>query len=362
VLALAGCLAALAAGTSQAATSSTFDWIELGLYRIESHHLDVPRENRAAALVTVAVYDAAARERVASARFAAAGAATRVLDYLFPGQAADLDRQAAGYDAADPAAFARGRAVGDAAVARARHDGSARRWNRVRPSGPGNWAPTPPHPAAPIEPEAGTWRAWNLARPDEFRPPPPPEPGTPAFTAGERTVYETSRSLTAAQVRLAHFWASMTGEWALIAAELIRRHHVPEVAAARVMAALLVAQEDATIACWDAKYAYWSVRPVTAIRRDLDPSWLPLIETPSWPSYVSAHATLSGAAAAVLGRFFPRDAPYLRDQAAAASRSRLYAGVHFPIDNQVGLALGRKVARVEVDRLGRLADLLVPAR
>lgn len=58
--------------------------------------------------------------------------------------------------------------------------------------------------------------------------------------------------------------------------------------AARVFARLNTAQADAFIAAWDTKFAYHSLRPVTAIRATRDPEWLPLIATPPFPGYVSA--------------------------------------------------------------------------
>jgi membrane-associated phospholipid phosphatase len=83
---------------------------------------------------------------------------------------------------------------------------------------------------------------------------------------------------------------------------------------------------------------------VTAIRRELDPSFSPYITTPPFPSYVSGHSTTSGAASEVLGRFFPRAARELRRSAAEAAVSRLYGGIHFSSDNEAGLALGKRVA------------------
>lgn len=70
-----------------------------------------------------------------------------------------------------------------------------------------------------------------------------------------------------------------------------------------------MAMGDAAIAAFDTKYYYSLWRPVTAVRNgdtdgnaktDSDPAWLPLVGTPAFPSYPSAHATLSNAARRVL--------------------------------------------------------------
>jgi membrane-associated phospholipid phosphatase len=110
------------------------------------------------------------------------------------------------------------------------------------------------------------------------------------------------------------------------------------------------AQADAFIACWDAKYTYWSERPVTAIRRELDPSFLSYIATPPFPSYVSGHSTISGAASTVLAARFPDAARRLRAWADEAAVSRLNGGIHFRSDNEAGLLLGKRIGRVAVTR------------
>jgi membrane-associated phospholipid phosphatase len=138
------------------------------------------------------------------------------------------------------------------------------------------------------------------------------------------------------------------GHWNVIALDLIRGSRVSAREAAQVLAAANTAQADAFIACWDAKFTYWSERPVTAIRRELDPGYSPYIATPPFPSCVSGHSTTSGAASEVLARFFPRAARELRRSAEEAAVSRLYGGIHFSSDNEAGLALGKRVAAAAI--------------
>ena len=75
-----------------------------------------------------------------------------------------------------------------------------------------------------------------------------------------------------------------------------------------------------------------------------------MIITPNFPSYISGHSTVSGAAADVLAAFFPSDAARLRSQAEEAAISRLYAGIHWRADNEVGLRVGRQVAQLAIER------------
>jgi membrane-associated phospholipid phosphatase len=154
------------------------------------------------------------------------------------------------------------------------------------------------------------------------------------------------------------------GHWNQIAIELIRSDRLSDQEAAHLLAALNTAQADAFIACWDAKFTYWSERPVTAIRREFDPSFLPYIVTPPFPSYISGHSTTSGAASTVLAARFPRSARRLRAWADEAAVSRLYGGIHFCTDNEAGLALGGRIGQVAVNRyrLGRGPRSPRPAR
>jgi hypothetical protein len=81
----------------------------------------------------------------------------------------------------------------------------------------------------------------------------------------------------------------------------------------------------------------------------------PYLPTPFVPSYVSGHATVSGAAAEILAYFFPKDAGWLRDWAKTAARSRLYGGIQTSIENDTGLRLGQQVAGATLRRLRGVA-------
>ena len=74
-----------------------------------------------------------------------------------------------------------------------------------------------------------------------------------------------------------------------------------------MLARLGIALADAFIGCWDAKFEYDLVRPVTYIRRLIDPKWETLLITPPFPEYPSGHSTQSGAAAVVLTGLFGED-------------------------------------------------------
>ena len=335
-------------------------WIELELDAIAAHRTNPARASRALALVSRAMYEAAVAAE-ASRHAAVAGAASTVLAFLFPdegGRIHGLAQRAAKASGKAPSVakgFALGRRIGEALIARAESDGSSAAWNGTPPVGPGFWIATPPgfvYP--PLEPLAGTWQTWNLASGAQFRPSPPPAFGSPQFFAENQEVYAISLSLTDEQKRIADYWAdgpgtvTPPGHWNVIALDLVREADWGTLATARLFAALNTAQADAFIACWDAKFAYWSLRPVTAIRELIHPTWLSYITTPPFPSYVSGHSTTSGAASGVLAALFPSRADELAAMAEEAAVSRLYGGIHFQSDNEAGLELGRRVGTAAV--------------
>jgi hypothetical protein len=106
-----------------------------------------------------------------------------------------------------------------------------------------------------------------------------------------------------------------------------------------VRSTLAMTMADAFIACWDTKYTYWTKRPFMR-----DPAIRSSIATPKFPSYTSGHATVSAAAATVLGYYFPDQASRWMAMAQEAKDSRLWSGIHFPVDNDRGFEMGKAIA------------------
>jgi PAP2 superfamily len=348
VLAAALLSVAQADARDRAASPAGTRWVEIQLDEIAAHRTNPPRAARGLALLSVAINNASRLPREHRSA-AVAGSAGTVLAYLYPDRAEAFE-ELAGRER-PRFAVQLGRFIGAAVVARGRRDGSDAVFQGTIPVGPGLWVPTPPAFAPPLEPLAGTWRPWNISSGSRFRPPPPQAFGSRRYEREVREVYDVSQALTDEQKRIADFWAdgpgtvTPPGHWNQIALELIRSYRLSDRAASRVLAALNTAQADAFIACWDAKFTHWSERPVTAIRREIDPNWLSYIVTPPFPSHVSGHSTTSGAASEVLSAFFPREARRLRAWADEAAISRLYGGIHVRSDNDAGLALGKRVGK-----------------
>jgi membrane-associated phospholipid phosphatase len=300
-----------------------------------------------------------ARPSFPSEHAAVAGAAATVLAYVLPdaahGRFDALAAEAAESRLAAGAAFrsdvdaglALGVAIGARAVVRGKSDGSDAKWDGSsgRLTGDGYWVPTPPaFVETPAVPLAGTWQTWVLPGGDAVRPGPPPDYGSPAWAAQLAAVRQACAGRTLEQEQAAYYWeGTHTGEvapvtWSGLAAHLIVRHGFDLPHAARALALANVAMFDASVAAWDAKYTYWMARPVTA-----DPDLALLFPTPPHPSYPSGHATVSGAASVTLAALFPQEEADLLGLAAEAAASRCWAGIHFPYDDDVGLAIGHAV-------------------
>jgi hypothetical protein len=323
--------------------------------------------SRAFAYLSLAQYDAAvAAERAqtrgdhASVPAAVAGASAAVLTFFFPDQASYFEAQVveqqgspawAGEDRRDVAmGDALGREVGATVISSAMTDGfTASVEGVVPPICPGCWFSAPGK--VPVFPLLGSMRPFFLTSGDQFRPPPPPAFGSAEYQAALQEVRQISDTRTPEQDALAKFWAGPVGFTTVpqayndqVATDEITRFHLDERRAAHVLAVVNMASMDAYIACHDAKYTYWLIRPSQA-----DPGIVPDIVLPNHPSYPSNHACVTGSMMAVLAAFFPSDAGYLNGLADSAAVSRVYGGIHYRFDARVGLALGREIARYALD-------------
>ena len=369
-------------------------WMEVNFEYVAERAKDPPAASRAYGLLSVAMYDATVAAWRAKYRYrrepprdvrailepgpdpsypsehaVIAGAASRVLAYLYPERPAqrleamadDAARSRVEAGVSFPsdarAGLALGRGVADAVIAYAERDGSQRRWDGERPRGRGDWEPPPGSLARPVSPLAGTWRTWVMGSGSEFRAPPFPAYGSAAYRAEAQAVVDAKSNLTAEQRRIARFWAGGQGTalppgiWNQVVLAYMKRAPQSLPRMARVLALLNVAQADAGVASWDTKYAFWVARPENAIRDlGLDRRWKPYIDTPFFPAYVSGHATYSGAAAEVLAHLFPQDAELWRAKAQEAADSRVFGGIHYPLDGSEGLRMGRSVGALVVAR------------
>ncbi|MBD0272753.1 MAG: phosphatase PAP2 family protein [Acetobacteraceae bacterium] len=287
----------------------------------------------------------------------AAGVAAAVLAEIFPRRAEEFARLAGeaghlrlvagvAHSSDVVAGVALGRQVATVALERARRDGTGQRWTGTVPAAPGQWSGT-----NPALPQAAGWTPWLLSSAAEVRPAPPPAADSPERAAElaqlrsmERTPLSNARALfweaAGGGLRSHEYWNNHAGRLLL---ESGRGADAPR--AARAYALLNVAMYDSGIACWDAKYAYWTMRPV-----QFDREFRALFAGPNHPSFPSAHSCISTTASSVLAHLFPGDALALTALAREAGQSRIWAGIHYPSDVAGGEVLGRRVAERAIER------------
>jgi hypothetical protein len=246
---------------------------------------------------------------------------------------------------------------------------------------PGDWRPAPPAFAAAQTPQWPFVTPFALDSSSQFRPPAPPALTSQDYTDAFNEVKDFGRVdstvRTHDETEIAQFWEgkagtpNVPGYWNEIAesAALSQGNTLDQ--NARLFAELNVALADGIIAHFDAKYTYNRWRPVTAIHLAdqtgnpdtvADPNWLPLLNTPANPAYVSGHAVVSAAASTILAQFFGTDNvsfdltsedlsgvthSFTSFSAAAseAENSVVWGGIHFRYDVTTGDTLGQSVAQ-----------------
>jgi hypothetical protein len=254
-------------------------------------------------------------------------------------------------------------AVADKFLARSKTDGMGAAvgnptlWKALEDNAVANGLATPwkslETPARPMMlPFFGNVKLWNFssAQRDSLRPGPPPALGSAEFNKALEEVKNIERTGNNEQWRIAQLWGdglstyTPPGHWNEIACNMIAENKYSELRTARTLSLLNMAMQDAGICCWDTKAYYYYPRP-----SQMDPS-IKTIGTPNFPSYTSGHATFSGAAAEVLGYIFPARKTQVDDMAMEATLSRIYGGIHYRFDSEVGLKCGRSIGTFAVKR------------
>lgn len=234
------------------------------------------------------------------------------------------------------------------------------------------------NPNVAMEPAWRHLRTFVLTSPAEVEPPGPypysVEPGSP-FYEDAMEVYRVSKELTPFNFATGHYWADLPGEtgtpaghWLKIAVAATEQNEIAFAQSLQALTLTAVAFADAFIACWDSKYGFDVVRPVTYIRQHIDPEWVPVIVTPPFPEYTAGHSVQSFAAATTLTELlgdlpvtdethssrygFPaRSWASFVEAAQEASDSRLYGGIHYPKGLADGDEQGRAIGRLVAERL-----------
>ncbi len=258
----------------------------------------------------------------------------------------------------------------------------------------GSWYPTPPGYFAPVEPYFNTVRAFTLDSCSQFKPVAPvafsKNKNSPFFQLMQQC-YQEGANLSKEHQEIAAFWdcnpfalqdnghmlvgmkkISPGAHWLGITGIACSQVKADFAKTMQIHTMVAISLMDGFISCWDEKFRSNRIRPETAIRQYIDPSWKPLLQTPPFPEYLSGHSTISSAAAIVLTHFLGENFSYtdtveekyglaarsynsFHQAAQEASLSRFYGGIHFmdAIDNgrKQGLQVGEWVInRVEKNK------------
>jgi hypothetical protein len=295
------------------------------------------------------------------------GVSAEMLKLLFPAAVEDITKKAAEQrnaalwsgraSTSDIAAgLALGKSVATLWIARARGDGmgaagdAAGLWKTMeanaRTSGEEPWISLELPLRPPMLPLFSRVRAWKMTQ-DQIvasRPLPPPLTSSGEMKTEVDEVKWYTQNLTRERLAIVHKWAdgagtyTPPGHWNDIAAEYIEDANFSEVRAARAFALLNISMHDAAVGCWDTKFFYYNPRP-----SQLDKSIKTGTGVPNFPAFTSGHSTFSGTAATVLSYLFPAHSEYFNAEATEASLSRLYGGIHYRSDAEIGFQHGKVI-------------------
>jgi membrane-associated phospholipid phosphatase len=277
----------------------------------------------------------------------AAGVAVTIISKFYPKLADSVIRMAeqlmasriaagVAFPSDTKAGFDLGKKIAEIEIEKTKDYISTAQWDGKIPDKPGLW-----RGKFAMLPMAGKNKTVVLESGSEFRPGPPPDF---AKEMEEMKNYkQTFRSLSNA-----FYWANQSWFMDNLSKKIFENNlHMNPPRAARINAVVDVASYDAFVACWDAKYTYWGIRP-----NQYDTTYRPaILITPPFPGYPSGHAAISGTMAEIYSYFFPDEKELFRQKAKEAAESRFQAGIHFRTDNEVALVLGRKVAAKIIDKV-----------
>jgi hypothetical protein len=244
----------------------------------------------------------------------------------------------------------------------------------------GSWYPTPPAYMAAVEPYFNTVRPFTLDSCAQFKPQPPVPFSKDKNSAFYQLMLRNYRdSITMEHKKIAAFWdcnpfavqdnghlliglkkISPGAHWLGIAGIACKKANKSFEETLQVFTTVSIGLMDGFICCWDEKYRSNRIRPETAIRKYIDPKWIPVLQTPPFPEYLSGHSTISAASAIILTHFFGDNFRYtdtvelryglparsfesFKEAAKEAAISRFYGGIHFMDAIENGLSQGDKV-------------------
>ena len=192
-------------------------------------------------------------------------------------------------------------------------------------------------------------KTWLIDSPAEFRVPGPVEYGSTADKHLIQMVKDALNMITNDQRMAVLRWSGgpgtkgATAHWLDLATKHMRETGLNDIGKALIIRSVLqMTVWDAVSAVNDSKYTHLVKRPFARVDPE-DPMYT-VMPTPSSPSYLSTSTTIAWASATVMAHYFPERADDWIAVATEIGSSRVWSGVHFPMDVEQGIILGRQVA------------------
>ncbi len=255
----------------------------------------------------------------------------------------------------------------------------------------GRWIPTPPEYANALEPHWEVLTTICLDSASQFRCSSPPAYSlnkNSAFYKELMEVIEKTASIKDVNdphIAIAKFWdcnpfvpihqghvtvaekkLTPGGHWLRIAQNAMNDQKTNFSDRLNIYNVLSMGIFDGFISCWEAKYHYNYIRPITVIKNEFNNNWEIPLYTPNFPEYPSGHSVISGVSAKILTNYIgenytftdsselafgmaPRTFSSFNEARNEAAMSRLYGGIHFrsAIENGVeqGSLIGEFILR-----------------
>ncbi|MEO6189468.1 MAG: vanadium-dependent haloperoxidase, partial [Saprospiraceae bacterium] len=194
-------------------------------------------------------------------------------------------------------------------------------------------------------------------------------------------VYIIGNNLTPEQRIIAKYWsddpgltATPPGHSMSVTGIVLKNESANLALAAEVYSKVGLAVHDAFVSCWKGKYIFNLLRPVTYIKKYIDPNYSTLLNTPPFPEHTSGHSMQTAASMAVLEEYFgyhykitdnthesrtdingsPRTFSSFALLASETAISRLYGGIHFRPSIELGILeggiIGRNIASIKLKK------------
>jgi len=390
-------------GSAVARADAVLDWNVIAVNTAVANGQNPFAQARSAAIVQLAVFESVnaitgeyrpylgtiVAPPGASADAAAIQAAYLVLSTYFPASASTLNAELANSLAAIPdgQAKADGIATGEAAalamIALRANDGSSPPQFKIPgPPVPGEWQATQSCPivngiAVGIAFQWQNVTPFGIPSASEFLLDPPPALASREYARTYNEVItvgsidSTERPQDRANVALFYAASSPTQVFNQAVQQVAREQRRSLSENARALAVMNMAMNDSLVASFLNKYHYNFWRPETAIhagdtdgnpRTDPDPSYVPFVTTPCFPSYPSNHGSAANGAAEILRRIYGEGGHFITLSNLAVPNivlqyttfkqitddiadARVYGGIHYRTDQVAGERLGKSIGK-----------------